>query len=1175
MYLSDIEIIGFKSFASKTKLQFTDGLSALVGPNGSGKTNIVDAIRWVLGEKKASVLRSEVMENVIFNGSKERKPHGMAEVTLKIQNNRSILPTEYNEVAISRRLYRSGESEYYLNKTLCRLRDIQNLFMDTGVGSDTYSVIELKMVEALLSGKSEERRSMFEEAAGIKKYKLRRKEAYKKLENLDSELERINDIVFEVQKNVNSLSRQAAKTKRYNKLSSELKSTELFNLKYSDNQLKSKINEISTIINELKESKAKLETQSDLYDKEVTTIKEKLLISNQNFKTADDELNTLQAKLAETEKTIAVTSERLSALSTNKAKYEAEKNSAVKRNEDLNQSLIKQQESLAELKLLAEEIKEEIEAKKNESKARQTELSAQRDKYDEINSKIIDLQSQKQSLNSILQKAQLKRQSIQSRINDTKNKLESLINKLENQREQYHNLKNETGQYDNNIKSLENQLSESSEKREKLQSQLNEYNEHISKLNAEVNSRRSMLTFLESLTESEESIKFLKSTKSNFTSQEKVLLAESVGVDEQFRVAVDAALGAYAKYFVVDTRQEALNAIEELSSDNKGKAGFICRELAPALQEFQQEQEISGVFGYISEIVRVDDALRNILRAIIGKTLIVNNYETAQKVLLDKIADLAITLKGEILTNKGWLRGGSVEKNEGVFVGRKERITKLNKELNELNSKITEFRDNSQKVKAEISLIDLERIRKELRNAEQLKALHSKKIAEQELSVKSLENNIELQEQTTTQLQNELSELTDEDTGINDSINKLETALIEYQKEKTDNHELLRSRENYYNNAQALLKQNEMKLVQANSDINNKSNDIKRLESEIIAVKRKIEFLSKDIDTSDSNNENFQNSLNSLREVHYQLRKEIDETSNKTDILEDEINKLNESRETYQNQLNRIRAELDNVKEKIHYKELELSEHKVKLESISKKLEEDYTTEEIEVIIPEDFDFTEAQSIITDIKTKLIALGNVNFLALEEFEQQNSRLEFYLKQILDLTTSRDNLNETINEINTAAENAFSITFEQVRNNFLELFQVLFGLEGEADIRLAEGNMLESDIDIMAKPPHKKPHSIEMLSGGEKTLTAIALLFAIYLVKPSPFCILDEVDAPLDDTSIDKFVNLLKRFSEQTQFMIVTHNKRTMEACDTLYGITMEEEGVSKVVSVQLNSENIS
>ncbi|OGU93252.1 MAG: chromosome segregation protein SMC [Ignavibacteria bacterium RIFOXYC2_FULL_35_21] len=1171
MYLSGLEIIGFKSFPHKTNIKFADGLTSIVGPNGCGKTNIVDAIRWVLGEQKSSILRSEIMDNVIFNGTDTRKPIGMAEVSIFIENTKGILPIEYNDVKVTRRLFRNGDSQYLLNNTQCRLRDILDLFMDTGIGADTYSVIELKMVEAILNGKPEERRHLIEEASGVTRYKHQRKEAGRKLTTVESDLLRVYDINQEVQKNVNSLSRQAAKTRRYNKLLEELKNIEL-NLIYHEYALiKNESSSLEIEFEKIQEDGQKQEHELHLKETEISALKGNLDAVEADYDEALAHESSLINTISGKNKDKAVSEEKIQSLQNAKERILNEISDSVSLQSELKEKIEKTNENLLSANKRLDSFAGELNEANEQKEQAQNSVNTSREKFNRANEDLVNLQGKIDSSKDAIERNNSRLVNISESIDSGKNdieKIESEISEIDSQI-----ITSQSNQIELNqiFESTGNDYKSAQQKKSSLESKLDNTRTELADLKNELNRNQAALEFITGIVDSDETTKFLINTKEWKPSGEKLLLAEAIGADEQHRIAVDAALGDAVRFFVTDTLSEALSGIEKLKASGKGKASFIVRELIPDVPAPENISANDGIIGWLSEIVRVDVVLRNALRAILGKTLLIDNIDNALKLIKSGIADTIVTLEGELVRSKGIIRGGAVTKTEGLTVGKKERLANLNKEISNLEKKVETIETQLSEIKSEYDSIDLIAFGEQLRKAEIDKNNNEQFISQLALKKENAENNFKIFENNIRLFNEETTRLTRENESFSNDIRETENRLIILNDELLTLQEELAAAESNLSEKTSALQEAEIKRARLEEEI-------KALEKEITTFQEQIKSLSEKDIKNHSEIESFDTKSGELKAHSIsidaeleELQKELDKAQNKREQLHDKILSVQEEIQQQTNYLLMARKQYDKTIEQSHSLDVRLSEFRVRSSSLIQKALEDYniTLEQAEFELQEIFNIEESKSTITSLKEKLSLLGNVNFMALEEYEEQSQRLQFYTMQIKDLEESKKNLQESIAEINETAVQRFTETFEKIQGNFSHLFKTLFGPEGEAELILGEGDPLDAEISIKAKPPGKKPHSIDMLSGGEKALTAIAMLFSIYLVKPSPFCILDEVDAPLDDTNIDKFINLLREFSNNTQFIIVTHSKRTMEAADYLYGITMQEKGISKIVSVRL------
>lgn len=1175
MYLSKLEVIGFKSFAQKTVFKFNDGLTAIVGPNGCGKTNVVDAIRWVLGEQKSSVLRSDIMENVIFNGSATRKPLGMAEVSLTIENTKNILPSEFSEITVTRRLFRDGESNYLINSTLCRLKDIQDLFMDTGIGSDSYSVIELKMVESILSGKYEDRRHLLEEAAGVTKYKLRRKEAAKKLLFIQNDLQRVNDIVSEIEKQVNSLARQAAKTKKYNKLQNELKELELklflFEFRKESEQLALLQNKMSDF-DQIKQQKDKLISESE---KNLKELESKFFQLDDNFQSSINNENLINNKINFITKELAVNEQKLKNLAELQEKIRIDIHNSEKSIKSNKALIIDNDKKIEAFKNDFITLTEIVNSSRAELEDTLNKLKTIRNDFNILYEKIIKLESEIQiNTQTILKnkKRVAELQKIKDQLEKEQTNIFDSITDSDKLLLKYNKNRDELKTNVENIKhSLEKSLLEQSE----IDIQISKLQEEISEARVNLNSSITNLEFLEGLEESDESTRFLLNSNEWNVNSGKFTLAEIISTDDKYRIAMESALGVYSNCLVVQKKSELNKAIKILKDNKLSKVPFICIESVPVFANFKNLKKSPKIFGYVWDLIKNDDPIKNLIRLLIGKAAIVDDYDTASNLVNEGLVDTAINLEGEIVTKNGYFKIGTPTKTEGLKLGKVERIQALNKEIGQQKQNIENLTKKLSNLKQKRDEIDIQEINKKLRIADSDLSECDRQISLTQYKKESLENILKSNQNRILKLSEEIQQFFDECSNYEQLNEELQETLQRSQEEYDNKKQELQSIERIFAEQQTWFKEKEMNLIRLDSEIKNIESKNENLKKQIEFEEEKINSLKNDIITNENLIQQLKNESKELELKKAKLNAELEDASLKKKIILEEKNSIEEQIERYSEDLTKLRKEHEKSLEAYHRLDLEINEKTNLIKSIQNMALDKYDTDLnlVQFELEENFSISTVKENVNEIRYKLKDLGSVNFVALEEFEAQSKRLDFYEKQVKDLVESEKTLQDTIEEINTTAEAKFIDTFEKVNANFIELFKTLFNKEAEAELKLIEPeNPLESDIEIIAHPPGKKPHSIEMLSGGEKTLTAIALLFSIYLVKPSPFCILDEIDAPLDDSNIDKFIKLVRQFSENTQFFIVTHNKKTMEACDTLYGITMQEEGVSKVVSVRFAEE---
>jgi chromosome segregation protein len=1236
MYLSDIEILGFKSFAQKTHVRFNTGMTAIVGPNGCGKTNVVDALRWVLGEQKASTLRSDKMYDVIFNGTKHRRPLGLAEVSLTIENTRNILPTEYTHVKITRRLFRSGESQYLLNGTECRLRDITNLFMDTGMGPDAYSVIELKMIETILSNKADERRRLFEEAAGVTKYKSRRKEAERKLEVVQGDLTRIQDIVSEVQKTVRSLSRQAAKAKLANEVRQKYNRVErcIVLLEYA--ALQEKLAPLEHLIAEQRTTKEALEQELAEQEHHLEDIEAEQNVVAARLAEAEQHSSAAAMRVTNAEQELAVAKERLNFLQRNRERllHEAEETTAtLERTKTRLGELALQHERAVSERIAAEE---EFARKKALADELQAQVQAARSRVRSANGAVMAAMSKMNALRAEAERTIASIGALKRRVADTERTVQAMQERRAATQRDVDAALAAMVEFDYAVSNAQNDAAEAHQRQQNLQCELDDAKNERARLQAELSHNKAALEFLQGLVSSVESAEFLMNTPL-WQPAERQTLAEALSADERFRVAVESALGEAAQWFVVRTVQEANSGMAALKESGKGKATFVCLERVPsvgvphvvlphialphAVPESEPTITAGQVFGLASELLTFsrtnpadNEALRSVVRGLLGRTIIVDSLQTAEMLVSTGQAEAAVSLDGEVVTRHGILRGGGKKPSEGAAIGKQEYSERLQAEIAALHAALDALHGDIEERQAALRSINLKALNDALRQAEQARNKHEQRISQYEYQLRSYEESIashmaeidtfnaEIRalEETAMQTGNlsaELDALTAEQRAA-------ETQLSAAQSE-------LSYAEEQYTTLQDDARKAELDVVHCRNDERSLDAELRRLEQESETLKRRIAERTAEAERAAEESQSVEARFEDYAGRLESLQQEASQALTQRNRIAEEQAELRKRVQQHSETLRSVRREAETATAALHESELAMTNLRNRADGYrSRALEEfGFDIDDLDAALAEPFHAASgAENVVGTtiqmhetaqdgfhpefyaegdpqklfalgdvaalreeaklLKSQLQSIGTVNPLAYEEYERESQRLEFLEKQFKDLQESERTLKHTIQEINQTAQKQFYDVFERIRTNFISIFTSLFNEGDEADLLIEEGDPLEAPIKIIAKPRGKRPSSIDMLSGGEKTLTAIALLFAIYLVKPSPFCILDEVDAPLDDANIDRYIRLIRRFAETTQFIMITHNKRTMEAAETLYGVTMEEEGVSKIVSVK-------
>jgi chromosome segregation protein len=1184
LYLSKLELLGFKSFPNKTDLVFDNGLTGIVGPNGCGKTNLLDAVRWVLGEQRVTLLRGSKMEEVIFNGTKELKPLGMAEVSLVVKNDKGILPIEYSEVKITRRLYRSGESEYLLNGAPCRLKDIVDLFLDTGMGTHAYSVIQPEMIEAVLSDKAEDRRLLFEEASGITKYKLRKKATLRKLEITENDILRVNDIITEVERQVNVLRRQMRRAERFKKFSEELAQLEIRLAQADFEDLREENDKLEQGLVQLKKETREHTTDLSKQEVEVESLKLGHLETERELVAYQKKLALDVEKVHEVERNLLVRQERKAGLEKSIIQLKQELNDLENRLKLFESERMTKQEGLA---VTVQKLRE----KEEELSQKESQLS------------IVD--EKREKVKTILESLEEQQASKEKEINDKKSQkanLEGSCKQLEQNRE---SLAGERDILSNRLNELKSQMAElllvcqqkkiaiEKENVEKNrleqeikanQDELEKISQREVKLGNDLSSEKVRLTLFEEIIKEyqgfQDGVRYVLDRRS-FLPGVIDSVANLINTDENYISAIESALGETAQFLICENEASALQAISFLQEHKEGRATFLILEKVKKTAEQVEAVDIKnyeGVIGWAFNLVRCEERYKPAIKFLLADVLIVDSFEHIQKapsVLKDKFC--LVSLDGQVLRPKGILEGGS--KREISLLGREKQIQKIKDKISILESEFKKVEEEKEKRKDILQSLNQPLIER----TDHIKQL-SEELSQKDMELRQKEfENRELMHRAEMGVK-ELNRIEEEGRKFKGTIGQMELEIesLEHEnskrgKELLETKEELEQIEEERNSQFEKTNRFRIDLVSLGGKEEQLKGDLLRLTEMMDDIKENISARKEQIRSSEKSiqeivlsNSNVDEELKGLFEQKEADEKIYNSWQSKYSQLQQEIT-------SKESQLKSVRQLKEEFQSKVHNLELGKLEKATRMRSIRDKVWEEHQVnlEDLKLLSPEEKSGLENyRQRIKNLRELISRLGPVNLVALEEYKVSKERLDFLKNQMKDLVEAKNSLNSTISKIDETARDMFLETFQKIRTNFQSVFVQLFE-GGEADVALQpDMDVLESSIEISARPRGKKLVNINQLSGGEKVLTAISLIFAIYLVKPSPFCILDEIDAPLDDANIKRFLKLIKHFSQNTQFLIITHNKLTMETADTLYGVTMEQPGVSKIVSVKLGRREV-
>ncbi len=1183
MYLKSVEMQGFKSFADKIYLDFNPGITAIVGPNGSGKSNISDAIRWVMGEQSVKSLRGNRMEDVIFSGTEVRKPQGFAEVSLVLDNSEHIFPVDYEEVTVTRRVYRSGEGEYFINRNSCRLKDIHEMFMDTGLGREGYSIVGQGKIDEILSNKSEDRRRIFEEAAGITKYKYRKNDAEKKLERTQENLTRVTDIMTELEGQIEPLKNQSEKAKKYLNLRDELKDIEVnasvVSIEKYREELKLAEKEYDAVSESIgimqKETEETENTVNDLYSKiaDYDTETENLRITREeaNEKTSEG-TNSINLALANIEH-----------FGENIERINQEIQKCKRGIEQLDNLIANYNESLDKLKLEGNEISEKKHSLEIEFAKTNDVLSAESEGIENLKSLVIEKTAEITSLQSKIANYNILIENFQRECENAKAELLK-------QGDGYDILSQNNKKLKAGLAEIEAELDSCRLAEEKISKGYKEASvksaEIVSKKN-EVLSQLSRKTSKKSVLEDMENDfeGYSRSVKSVMTAHAKGSLksfkiygplSNLVTTDKRFVTAIEIAMTSVSQNIVTETEQDAKAAIKYLKENHLGRATFMpISTIKSRTADVSVASKLEGFIAIAKDLVEYDKVYDGIVGNVLGATVVADNIDNAIRMAAKCGHKFRIvTLDGEVMQSGGAMSGGSMGKSSG-FLSRKTEIETLDKEIAMLNSSLEglekEHIRNTHIL--ESTRNDMEEARRAFmgKNEEYvtLKAEceHSDKyLSEAEIHREGLLRNIEIADSRTKEI--------NEDIDLcNVKIKTLEDEIVKLRQDtegKTDETEKI------FDKVQKLQED----VLNITIEESAKLKDIELQEERLSNVISEKADIAAEIEEKNQQISGFEQKIVEINADVEKRKRELFELGTESGNIDKQIERLAALRKDADSRIRELQESTKETREKL----FALGQQKVKAESKKAGIEasldgvfthlwEEYEltySEALKVRTDAEINLTEANREIASLKSKIKALGNINIDAIEEYKNVKERFDFLTEQTQDLEKAKAELEGLISEMLDIMKKQFSEQFAIISKNFNSVFRELFG-GGQATLSLADPNdVLESGVEIEAQPPGKKLQSLSLLSGGEKAFTAIALLFAILKVRPTPFCILDEIEAALDDVNVYRYADYLKKYSKNTQFIVVSHRRGTMEAANILYGVTMQEKGVSKLLSLNID-----
>ncbi|WP_330949028.1 chromosome segregation protein SMC [Virgibacillus sp. MG-45] len=1179
MFLKRLESVGFKSFAERINVEFVPGVTAVVGPNGSGKSNITDAIRWVLGEQSAKSLRGSKMEDIIFQGSDTRKALNVAEVTLVLDNSDQRLPIDYDEVSVTRRVYRSGDSEFYINKQSCRLKDIVDLFMDSGLGRDAFSIISQGKVEEILSSKAEERRTIFEEAAGVLKYKQRKKKAEYKLAETQENLNRVEDIIYEIEQQIDPLKEQAETAKEFVKLKDLLKEKEIALLATEIEQLN---NEWQQAMQQLeKEKMNEIEQKTLIQQKEAAIEQERQLIQK-----IDNSIEEMQSSLLQTTEQLEklegkkqVFNERTKHYAENKEKLEQQKKELMDRLERIKEELHVEKEKLVALQQARKQTKELVVALESKLVNGQEDIA---EKIEDLKAQYIEFlndqaakRNERQSIQNQLTQITSKHHKQVQRFQDLIATRTELTNSSEHMKKELHEKELEFQSTDNDMKELKQELDATRHTYQESQTKLYQGYQYIEKLK----SRKEMLEEMK-----EDFQGFFHGVKSVLKAREDSKLThihgaviELMEVPKNYITAIETVLGGQAQHIVVQDDQAARKAIAWLKQTNNGRATFL--PLESIQQRFitgdilKKVEQHPGFVDIAANLVQTNDTFRRAINHLMGHVIIAKTLKDA-----NEIANLVmrkyriVTLEGDVVNPGGSMSGGAQKKTNQSLFTREKDLQEITEKLNDFERKAQRFEHSVSEQKSRITEQEQKLMKLEQKLEACNIALQDAKAADKEYEMKlhSINENLSIYDQEEEQHRLDREALETRDIQVEKQLTEIEKELASIQEQIDE----LSKQENELKENQELLQddlhQKQVLLAEQEIQVTNQLEKTSSLEEQVSDIEMQLSDCTKELielvemkqsnETEEEIDANITASKAEKEKLIIQIQEKRSNRARRTQLQQDRDRELKEENKNHQALVTQIQ-------------QLEVRSNRldVELETKLNHLQTEYviTFEKASQLVEKVENTQEAAEEVRQIKLAIDRLGTVNLGAIGEYDRIAERHSFLSEQQNDLVKAKQTLYDVIAEMDEEMEALFDDTFSKIKEEFAIVFKELFG-GGRAELKLTDPkNLLETGVDIIAQPPGKKLQHLGLLSGGERALTAISLLFAILRVRPVPFCILDEVEAALDEANVMRFAKYVKLYSEVTQFIVITHRQGTMENADVLYGVTMQESGVSRLVSVRL------
>ncbi|MBU8907043.1 chromosome segregation protein SMC [Desertibacillus haloalkaliphilus] len=1179
MFLKRLEIVGFKSFAERVSVDFVRGVTAVVGPNGSGKSNISDGIRWVLGEQSAKSLRGSKMEDIIFAGSDSRKPVNFAEISLVLDNEDQHLAIDYSEVSVTRRIYRSGDSEYLINKQTCRLKDIVDLFMDSGLGREAYSIIGQGKVEEILSSKAEERRVIFEEAAGVLKYKTRKTKAERKLAETQENLYRVEDILHELEGQIEPLQIQASVARDYLEKKAELKEIEVALMVHEITELHQTWEQKRQSLEDLEDKKIKLSSQ-------ITAEEAKVESKRTDIEALDKQVSQLQEQLLSASEALEKTEGKKEVLKERKKNFHQNRDALIEnikelreKRTDLKSLLDREEATLADEKEKLALTKQELGEKESELTIAGQDLEAE---LDRLKSDYIEVVNEQASLRNeirYLQDQLTQQKQKNERLDDDNESLLALRKSVHEKKAKLEQrLSDHQRVVDEQVTAFRHLKIELEKKQtawQKKEKQLYEAYQYIQ----QVRSRKDVLEEMQAdFSGFFQGVKEILKARGDKLSGIEGAIAELVKTPKQYETALEIALGGATQHIVVTAEEDGRRAIQFLKKNRFGRATFLpltaIKARSIGREQLSLIQDHPAFVGVAAELISYDDRYAQVIKNLLGHVVIATDLQGANALARElRYRYRIVTLEGDVVNPGGSMTGGSIKQKSNALLGRQRELETLTAKLTDMEEKTSTLEQQVKREKEEIkaseqTLEDMRQRGEEARNQEQQT---KSDLREVEVEVRNVNERLSLYDRNKENDQAEQDRMTMRLEQLQGELERVNDLAGQLEKDVDDLTEKKKRQQTSKEELQAAVTEIKVEYAKIEERFANQNQTVLRLTKEYkdtveLLQENEEEFslLEQEMTSNASGEESLDDLINESRKRKNETVETIAGKRQQRLYLQNEV-------DDHDRELKELSKQLKVIEHEIREQEVSVNRLDVELENRFSHLREEYelSYEAAKQQYPLTVDAKEARMKVKLIKLAIEELGTVNLGAIDEYDRIYERYEFLTEQQADLQEAKETLYRVIAEMDEEMTKRFEETFVQIRAQFQVVFKELFG-GGEADLVLTNPEtMLNTGVDIVARPPGKKLQHLALLSGGERALTAIALLFAILKVRPVPFCVLDEVEAALDEANVVRFANYLKEFSKETQFIVITHRKGTMEEADVLYGVTMQESGVSRLVSVRL------